>query len=320
LTWNPVGTAQAYWVKRATMDGGPYLEVASVAGTNFTDSGLVNGTTYYYVVTATNQVGESEHSEQVAATPQAVIPAAPEGLAAVSGDAQVTLSWSTVSGSTSYHIKRSTVEGGPYSQIGEATETHYVDTTAQNGVLYFYVVTAVNSNGESPDSKAASAMPQISAPGVPTGLTATVTNGSVILEWNMTLTATNYSVKRATSSAGPFTVIHSGPLVTFTDSQISDGVRYYYTVSASNAGGESSDCTPVSVTAQSQLTLNVSILSDGRILLSWPLWAVDYKVMSTGDLSVSTWQPITNVVNTTASAFEVVVPTSPSNAFFRLQK
>ena len=59
-------------VYRSTSAGGPYTGVASgLTVSNHTDSGLSNGTTYYYVVTANNPSGESPPSVEVSATPAA---------------------------------------------------------------------------------------------------------------------------------------------------------------------------------------------------------------------------------------------------------
>lgn len=72
LTWNASSGATSYTVKRATVSGGPYTTVASnVTGTSYTNAGLTNGTTYYYVVSASNSVGTSANSGQAAVTPQA---------------------------------------------------------------------------------------------------------------------------------------------------------------------------------------------------------------------------------------------------------
>ena len=67
LTWNAVTTASSYNVKRATTSGGPYTKVATVSTTNDTDTGLTNGTTYYYVVSAANVNGEGGNSGQASA-------------------------------------------------------------------------------------------------------------------------------------------------------------------------------------------------------------------------------------------------------------
>jgi predicted carbohydrate-binding protein with CBM5 and CBM33 domain len=72
LTWNASAGATAYNVKRSTVNGGPYTNVlVGVTGTSVTDIGLNNGTTYFYVVTATNASGESPFSSQDDATPSA---------------------------------------------------------------------------------------------------------------------------------------------------------------------------------------------------------------------------------------------------------
>jgi len=69
LTWNASSGATSYHVKRATVSGGPYTTVGSPTSTSFTDTGLTNGTTYFYVVTAVNSAGESGNSNQASATP-----------------------------------------------------------------------------------------------------------------------------------------------------------------------------------------------------------------------------------------------------------
>jgi fibronectin type 3 domain-containing protein len=69
LSWSAVAGATGYHVKRSTTNGGPHATVAGVASAAFTDTGLSDGTTYYYVVSATNAFGESANSAQAGATP-----------------------------------------------------------------------------------------------------------------------------------------------------------------------------------------------------------------------------------------------------------
>jgi hypothetical protein len=71
LTWSAANGATSYNVKRSTTSGGPYTTVASgVTPTAYTSTGLINGTTYYFVISSVG-AGESQNSAQVSATPVA---------------------------------------------------------------------------------------------------------------------------------------------------------------------------------------------------------------------------------------------------------
>jgi len=78
LSWNSSLGATSYNLKRSTSSGGPYATIApGITSTTYNNTGLINGTTYYYVVSALNSVGESGNSSQVIATPQAIVPPNP---------------------------------------------------------------------------------------------------------------------------------------------------------------------------------------------------------------------------------------------------
>ena len=83
----------------------------------------------------------------------------PSNLVAVPSDSKVTLSWDAVAGATSYNIKRSDIQGGPYTTITTDTKTTIIDTGLTNGKTYYYVVSAVNAEGESVNSVEVSAVP-----------------------------------------------------------------------------------------------------------------------------------------------------------------
>ncbi|ULL16215.1 hypothetical protein DVH26_18250 [Paenibacillus sp. H1-7] len=65
------------------------------------------------------------------------------------GESDLLLSWSPAERATAYQVRRSLTPGGPYTTIATVADTKYLDTTAEAGVNYFYVVRATNSNGES---------------------------------------------------------------------------------------------------------------------------------------------------------------------------
>jgi regulation of enolase protein 1 (concanavalin A-like superfamily) len=74
-------------------------------------------------------------------------------------NAPVVLNWYNSVKATSWHVKRATVSGGPYTTIATTTNTSYDDTTAAQGTRYFYVVSAVDSTGESANSAEVTASP-----------------------------------------------------------------------------------------------------------------------------------------------------------------
>jgi hypothetical protein len=69
LDWSSASGASGYNVKRGTASGGPYSIIASVGTTNYTDTNVTRGVSYFYVVSATNSCGESYYnSMEIAAS------------------------------------------------------------------------------------------------------------------------------------------------------------------------------------------------------------------------------------------------------------
>jgi fibronectin type 3 domain-containing protein len=182
LNWTASGGATTYTVKRSTVSGSGYANVATPSANAYTNTGLANGTAYFYVVSATNSAGTSANSAQASATPQAGIPAIPGGLVALPGAAQVNLSWNSVSGATAYDVKRSTVSGSGYAVVSSPAATSYSNTGLTNGTTYYYVVAAKSAAGSSGNSAQASATPLAAGAQIASG-TATI-DGTVDASWS----------------------------------------------------------------------------------------------------------------------------------------
>ncbi len=93
-------------------------------------------------------------------------PSAPTGLVATPGDDQVTLSWNPVSGASSFTIHMATSNWTTWSTaLPGATQNNVLTCCSSpnvgltNGATYWFAVTAVNGNGESPESVHVSASP-----------------------------------------------------------------------------------------------------------------------------------------------------------------
>ena len=153
LSWSAVTNAGTYTIKRSTTAGGPYTVIAGgVTGTSYTDTGLTNGVTYYYVVVAQSSLAESTGSTETSGYPVPPPPAAPTGLSGLGWNGAVDLSWTASSTATSYTVKRGTTSGTYTQTFGGITGTAYSDITGVNGTTYYYVVTATNLGGTSANS------------------------------------------------------------------------------------------------------------------------------------------------------------------------
>jgi hypothetical protein len=69
LNWTASSTATGYNIKRSLVTGGPYTTIGTSGSNGFVDTGVTNGTTYYYVVSAVNGGGESANSSEISAMP-----------------------------------------------------------------------------------------------------------------------------------------------------------------------------------------------------------------------------------------------------------
>jgi hypothetical protein len=255
------GNAQAT-ISWATVIGATSYNLYYTAGTTVTKTGtkvsgatspsivttLTNGTQYAFAVSAVNAGGESTLSSVVTATPQVPAPGAPTISSANAGNAQVTVTWAAVIGATSYNIYYAigTTVDKTGTKVTGATSPAVV-ASLTNGSQYAFAVSAVNAGGESALSTVATAKPQVPAPSAPT-LSSPANNALDIsitptLVWNSVANTATYTIQVSNSIAFPVNPIVNVSGVTLTNTIISSGslsnsTKYYWRVSASNAGGQ----------------------------------------------------------------------------------
>jgi hypothetical protein len=163
LSWTDNASNESGFAVERSSDGTNFTQVATLGAnaSSYTGSGLASNTTYWFRVRAYNSAGSSAYTAVVSATTSQVkVPPAPTGLTATvpSQKGRINLAWTASPGATSYNIKRSTVNGGPYTTIATGvTSTKYLNTGLKSRTTYYYVVTAVNGSGESAPSNQASA-------------------------------------------------------------------------------------------------------------------------------------------------------------------
>jgi pectate lyase/fibronectin type 3 domain-containing protein len=165
LSWNAVAGAKDYRIMRSEVSGSGYTEIGVSAVPSFKDTNLANGKTYYYIVTAVNEHGESIPSQEKSASPQVVLPAdVPKSLIARAASGKVQLSWAAVSGATGYNVKRSTTDGSEYQTIATVAANSYTDTDAADQTTYYYVVSSLKEELESANSAQVTATPMAPRP------------------------------------------------------------------------------------------------------------------------------------------------------------
>ncbi len=337
ITWGAVATATSYNVYYSTVSG-----VTKANGTKITgatsptvQTGLAEGTNYYYIVTAVNSVGEGTASVQVAAktldpAPTPVAPAAPAGVTAAGGTNQATISWPAVANSTSYNIYWSTTSGvskANGTKVAGVTSP-YVKTALSAGTNYYFIVTAVNSVGESAASaqvSATTAAPPVPVPAAPTGVTATGGSNQVTISWSPVTGADTYNIYWATATgvttASTKITSASRPYV---QTGLAASTTYYYIVTAVNSSGQSVASSQVSATTNAPPVVipgaPSSVTATGganQVTISWSTvsgatsyniyWATTSGVTTAGTKITSAANPYVHTGLATATTYYYIV-------------
>lgn len=178
---------------------------------------------------------------------------------------KITLTWTTVPGVDGWQIERNDVhstvinDGFTDRVWCSKSAVSFTDRSIIPGTVYKYRIYAYDANGNrGPYSQIDSAtsfygIPNLSC-GTPTNLTVTATHSNMVnLSWTGAANAAYYNVKRSTSANGPFVMItdlagsHTVS-TSLTDYNALNGTTYYYTVSAVNQYGQSSNSNVVAAT------------------------------------------------------------------------
>ena len=238
LSWAPSAAAGVvYDVFRGTTAGFTPSSanlIATVTGNSYSDTGLANNTTYYYVVEASSASGTSAPATPASASTLA-IPQAPANLAATAASSsEIDLSWaaSATSGVTYVVMRNGT------AVASGLTATSYSDTGLAASTTYTYTVEAVNAAGTSPASESAAATTSASVTVTTPAITTTPVNQSVTIGRTATFSvaASGGSLayqwyKNGSAITGATGASYTTPGTTAADNTAS------FTVAVSNAAG-----------------------------------------------------------------------------------
>ncbi len=220
--------------------GGKTCTTPNGTTTTCTVTGLTNGTPYTFTVTATNGVGTGLASTPSASATPSTVPGSPTGVTATTHqNASSVVSWSAPASNGGNPITSYTVTSSSGSHTCTTTgATTCTVSGLTNGTSYTFTVTATNGSGTSAPSSASGAIVPATAPGAPTGVTAT-SNASTqsVVSWtapssNGGLAITGYTVTsnalQTCTTTGATSCVVTG---------LSNGVAYTFTVTATNAVG-----------------------------------------------------------------------------------
>ncbi|MCL2067521.1 MAG: fibronectin type III domain-containing protein, partial [Treponema sp.] len=248
--------------------------------TSYTVSGLTNGTSYAFEVRAVNSNGNGTTSGQQTATP-ATIPSAPTGFAAVPGNSQVTLTWTTP-GNGGNAILRYQFSGGTTSGYSEnwynipgsgPGTTNYTVSGLANGTDYTFEVRAVNSVGDGITSGQQTATP-VTVPSAPGNFTAARGNTIINLTWTTPNDGGSVILKYQYSFGGSWTDIPGSDASTtsYTLSGLTNGTTYTVAVRAVNGIGNGTSSSQQAATPATTPSAPGSFTvtpGNGQVSLSW---------------------------------------------------
>ncbi len=269
LFWNAPSnnggaTLTGYQIEVSTDAGDTWSDLEANTGstaTTYMHTGLTEGDTRHYRVSAINSVGTGMPSNVASATTEAIAaPDAPAGFTATaSGPNAIVLSWSAPSNNggaviTGYQIEWSTDAGDTWSDLvahTRSTATTYTHTGLAAATRYDYRVSAINAVGiGTPSSVDYATTGAATAPDVPTELTVTASGpAEITLSWtapsnNGGAVITGYRIQVSSDAGETWTDLvkdTESAATTYTHTGLSEGDTRHYRVYAINSVGESAD-------------------------------------------------------------------------------
>jgi hypothetical protein len=209
-------------------------------------TGLTNGTSYTFTVTATNAIGTSVASTASTAVTPVGPPGKPTAVAATRGDGSALVQWTAPSTGGS-PITKYVATSSPDSKTCSTTgATSCTVSALTNGTSYTFTVVATNAVGPGSASTASSAVVPAGLPQAPTNVSATAGNTTADVSWTAAgangSAVTGYLV---TSTPGGLTCSTTGATAC-TVPDLTNGTSYAFTVTATNAVGTGAASSPSS--------------------------------------------------------------------------
>jgi uncharacterized protein (TIGR02145 family) len=221
-----------------TVTSNPGAITGTGSASPLTVTGLTNGTSYTFTVTATNSNGIGPASAFSNSVIPSTVPGAPIIGTATKGNAQATVTFTLPVSDGGSAITGYTVTSNPGSKTGSGTSSPIIITGLTNGTSYTFTVTASNSNGTSSESSVSNSVIPSTIPDAPTIGTATKGNGQANVAFTAPASNGGSAVTTYTATSSPGGYTGSGSTSPITVPGLTNGTSYTFTVFASNINGD----------------------------------------------------------------------------------
>jgi fibronectin type 3 domain-containing protein len=258
----------SYQLWRSTSGESTLIATLGSSARTYADTSVVIGTTYRYVMTASNSIGTGIQSGQVSAT-AAIVPGPPSEVSVESDSSSITVTWAIPEDDggiplSGFSIHRSS--GAVWTMImtiNSPTVTMYRDQSIMDGVLYQYRIAGINGVGEGFRSWPSSPISTMSIPSA-FSMNALVGDSNITLFWDIPASIgaplSGFDILRTESQSGSVTLTAvSSTTIRFVDDKVIPGCDYVYRITAINAlGSTSTDQTKVH--SLRNVTLEMSVV------------------------------------------------------------
>ena len=229
ISWGKVKGAEKYRVYYKGSKG--WTKLADTTSTSYTDSKVSSGKTYTYTVRCINSSATKFTSGYDSKGKTVKYISAPKITKAESVNGGVKISWRKVKGAVKYRVYYKGSKG--WTRLADTTSTSYTDSKVSSGKTYTYTVRCINSSAtkftSGYDSKGKT-VKYISAPKI---TKAESVNGGVKLTWSKVKGAEKYRIYYKGSKG--WTRLADTTSTSYTDSKVSSGKTYTYTVRCINS-------------------------------------------------------------------------------------
>ena len=261
--------------------GGYAVLVETQEATTYTKTGLTNGVSYKFKISAINSVGTSTVSNPETTSIPITVTGVVTNIAGAAGDTQIVLTWdapSNIGGSaiTGYKIFMQTGTGGDFdtgSNTGSTT-TELTKTGLTNSVSYKFKIETVNGAGTSAAAIQSSFTIPVTVPNAPTAVSAASGDTELVVSWSAPVVTggsaiTGYKITMQTAETGIYNVLvadttsTTGTATTYTKTGLNNGVNYRFQIYAiTSAGTSAASTTSTSVQpSAASISINAGVAS-----------------------------------------------------------